>query len=306
MLRQAAFSPNGRPLLKGALHTHTTRSDGRVEPAALLFAYQDQGYAFAALTDHRIYNYQGFGNTGLTILPGMEMDRNIPEEGFVPPPPVPLAKVSREEGNGFSQDQRFEKGFAEDQLAFQSVLDMLHENGNLTFYCHPQWSSTPAREFEKLRGNFAMEIWNTGCAYENDSDTNAAYWDELLMQGQVIYGVATDDCHHPEHIGKGFVMVNSENTVSGILRALKNGAFYSSCGPVIHDFFIENGKAVLECSPCRHVVFLYGRAPGRMFRDPEGLITRAEFTVPSHYAYLRANVMDAEGRRAWTNPIFLK
>ena len=32
-----------------------------------------------------------------------------------------------------------------------------------------------------------MEIWNTGCAQDNGMDTNAAYWDELLGQGQRAY-----------------------------------------------------------------------------------------------------------------------
>ena len=72
-------------------------------------------------------------------------------------------------------------------------MDVMHEKGNLTFYCHPQWSSTPARYFEKMKGNFAMEIWNSGCAMDNYMDTDAAYWDEILGQGICIYGVATDD-----------------------------------------------------------------------------------------------------------------
>ena len=64
------------------------------------------------------------------------------------------------------------------------MLDDAHANGNMTIYCHPEWSGTPAREFEMLRGNFAMEIWNTGSVMEDDLDSNAPYWDELLAQGR--------------------------------------------------------------------------------------------------------------------------
>ena len=42
-----------------------------------------------------------------------------------------------------------------------------------------------------------------------------------------------------------------------------------------------------------------------MYRNADGLITRAEFRVPKHLTYIRGIVCDEQGRRAWTNPIFL-
>lgn len=303
MIHQAAFGGPNR-LLKGNLHTHTTRSDGLGTPEEVIRKYIAHGYDFLALTDHRRYNYRNFVPEGnITILPGMEMDRSMEGSGIHCFHSVCLGPL-QEEGNGFVQDQVFERGIVRDQEEYQAVLDMLHAAGNLTLYCHPQWSSTPAREFERLEGNFAMEIWNSGCALENDMDTNAAYWDELLMQGKVIYGAAVDDGHLMEHHCLGWVLVNSENSVRAILKALESGAFYSSCGPEIHDFYVDNGTAVLSCSPCQHILFTYGQAPSRMFKAAAGTITRAEFQVPAHYKYLRAVVMDEQGCRAWTNPIF--
>jgi len=37
----------------------------------------------------------------------------------------------------------------------------------------------------------------------------------------------------------------------------------------------------------------------------DGLITRAEFRVPKYLTCIRGIVCDEQGRRAWTNPIFL-
>lgn len=126
------------------------------------------------------------------------------------------------------------------------------------------------------------------------------------MQGQRIFGVATDDGHPIHQHCKGWVMVNSENNINAILAALKNGAFYSSCGPEIRDFYVnDEGKAVVECSPCRFIAFCYGRFPTQMYRNADGLITRAEFKVPEYFSYIRATMVDETGRRAWTNPIFL-
>ena len=304
MIRQAAFAGQ-RPLLKGNLHTHTTRSDGMDTPEEVIRSYIAHGYDFLALTDHRLYNYRNYVlDSPITILPGMEMDRKMEGPGTHCFHTVCLGPA-KEDGNGFGQDQSFERGVVRDQQEYQKVLDMIHSNGNITFYCHPQWSSTPVREFEQLQGNFAMEIWNSGCALENEMDTNAAYWDELLMQGKKIYGVAVDDGHEMGHHCKGWVRVSSENTVSGILAALQNGAFYSSCGPEIFDFYVKDGVAAVDCSPCDRVLFTYGQAPNHIVRRGSMPLTRAECKVLDHYRYIRAVAVDELGRRAWTNPVFL-
>ena len=306
MKRQAAFTGTDR-LLKGALHCHTTRSDGKGDPADVIRMHKEHGYDFMALTDHRYYNYTNFSDEEITIVPGMEMDRNLPGPG-VHCHHIVCIGPSREDGNGFEQDQRFPSGRYERPEQTQEMLDWLHANNNMTIYCHPEWSGTPAREFEMLRGNFAMEIWNSGCAIEDGLDTNAAYWDELLVQGQRIYGVATDDGHAMYQHCNGWVRVNAKNELNSILEALKSGAFYSSCGPEIYDFYVENGEAHIECSPVKQIQFRQLRVPYRMAVPQEGetAITSATTRLrDSSTQYIRAVVTDEEGHRAWTNPIFL-
>ena len=306
MLRQPAFEGNS-PFLKGGLHTHTTRSDGWAAPEVVIRHYHSLGYDFLALTDHNIYNYKNFApDVDMLILPGIERDHVLPTPGTHCFHTVCLGP-EEERGNKYKQDQRFEGRLPiEDQYAYQPVLDEYHAMGNMTMYCHPEWSSTPAREFEKLKGNFAMEIFNSGCALENESDDNAAYWDELLTQGIRIFGTATDDSHHIEHCGLGYVLVKAEANVSAILAALKNGSFYSSCGPEITDFYIEDGHAVLTCSPCASAGFHLGLTPTRLTCSTAGDVTRAVLKLPEYASYIRGVVRDSNGRRAWTNPIYIK
>lgn len=304
MIRQQAFEQKGNKMLKGGLHCHTTRSDGKGAPDEVIRLHVRNGYDFLALTDHRLYNYQNYApETDIVIVPGMEMDRNFPDPGVHCFHTVCIGPA---EGNGFTQDQRFESGRVNNQAEFQPLLDMLHENNNMTIYCHPEWSNTPSCEFDQLRGNFAMEIWNSGCAMENGEDTDAACWDDLLRQGQKIYGVATDDGHKMEQHCNGWVRVNAERRLDSILEALKVGAFYSSCGPEIYDFYVEDGKAVVKCSPVSRIRFHYTFMPTAIFRAKDSLLEGAEFEVPEYFTYIRAVVIDDQGRKAWTNPIFLK
>lgn len=202
-----------------------------------------------------------------------------------------------------------ESGKAKNQEEYQPYLDEFHAKKNLTMYCHPEWSSTPARYFEKMKGNFAMEIWNTGCVMDNEMDTDAAYWDELLGQGIRIWGAATDDGHGMDQHCRGWVVVNAERNVDDILRALAEGAFYSSCGPEILDFTVEGSTAKIDCSPCKKIRLLSDMHPTQMVTDKDGNLTHAEFelsgTWAGEYDYIRVTVEDADGRRAWTNPIFM-
>jgi len=306
MIRQAAFV-DAKKMLKGALHCHSTRSDGVGSPDEVIRLHAAHGYDFMALTDHRIYNHTNYApDADMLIVPGTENDRGFYGDDGIHCFHTVCIGPSVADGNGYAQDHTFVSGRVTDQFEFQRVIDEYHANNNMTIYCHPEWSATPAREFEKLKGNFAMEIWNTGCASTHEMDTNAAYWDELLMQNIRIYGVATDDGHTMDQHCVGWVMVNAERELNAILSALVNGAFYSSCGPEIHDFYINDGVATVECSPCASIHFLYGRYPTYIKRNPDGLIGRAEYKVPDYYKYLRVSVKDEAGRRAWSNPIFIK
>jgi len=301
---QGAFAGKER-MLKCGLHCHTTRSDGKGDPKEVMQIYADKGFDYLAITDHRKYNYENYApETGLKIIPGMEMDRGISTDAGMCFHTVSIGPAA-EDGNGFSQDQVFENGFVKDQYEYQAVLDMLHENGNMTIYCHPEWSCTPARSYENMKGDFAMEIWNTGCALETDCDKNAAGWDEVLMTGKKIFGVATDDGHPTYQHGLGWVMVRADDDLNSVLQALKRGDFYASTGPEIYDFYAEDGVAHVECSPCRYIHFANGMRPFNAVKNEGGLITAADVKIPDGSKYIRATMVDAEGRRAWSNPIFL-
>ena len=313
MLKQQAFIANNK-MLKGGLHTHTTRSDGKLTPEEVIKHFKANGYDFLAITDHRNYNFKDFApEEGVTIIPGMEFDNGrikVEGGGFRCFHTVCIGPA-KEDGNGFEQDEKLTSAVAQTQEEYQPYLDEIHAKKNLTMYCHPEWSSTPARYFEKLKGNFAMEIWNSGCVIEDDMDDDAAYWDELLGQGIRIFGAATDDGHQLYHHCKGWVMVNAENNINAILKALEEGAFYSSCGPEIFDFYVdeENEKVVIECSPVAKIRLHCDGHPTVIKRSAEGDLTRAEISLKhwaGPYPYVRITVIDKDGKQAWPNPLFLK
>ena len=309
MIRQQAFI-GSKKMLKGGLHSHTTRSDGKCTPEEVIQYHYENGYDFLAITDHRKYNYSDFSaGVPITIIPGMEFDNTFDMGNGRRCFHTICIGTAKEDGNGFEQDEYLESGTAKNQEEYQAYLDDFHAKGNLTIYGHPEWSCTPTCLFDKLQGDFAMEIWNTHNVIVNDMDRDAYCWDEILEQGKVVYGVATDDGHRIHHHCKGWVMVQAENNIVSILNALKSGQFYSSCGPEIYDFYVKDGVAVIECSPAARVRLHSAKHATRMQKSEDYSLTRAEFALPSEgvgmYKYIRATVIDKDGRYAWTNPIFL-
>ncbi|MBO4693014.1 MAG: CehA/McbA family metallohydrolase [Clostridia bacterium] len=310
MIRQQAFIEK-RKMLKGGLHCHTTRSDGEMSPEDTIRYHKECGYDFLALTDHRIYNFENFApETGITVIPGMEYNNHQVEgiSGIRTFHTVCLGYL-KEDGNLYNQDEYYPSVRADTQEEYQDTLDRIHKKGNLTIYCHPQWSATSVAHFGKLKGDCAMEIFNSGAAIDNELDTDAAYWDELLGMGKKIYGVAADDGHSKYHHCNGWVMVNAENNVKDILDSIREGRFYSSCGPRIYDFYVDGDKAVIDCSPVAKIRLHSDRHPTTIVRDAGGNLTHAEFDLTKNFApydYVRISIGDSERRLAWTNPIFLK
>ena len=310
MIRQQAFE-GGNKMLKGGLHCHTTRSDGAGTPEAVIKRHYECGYDFMALTDHDIYNYASYApELPITILPAMEISCGVKRAKGVQYHDSVCIGKRKESGNGFEQDEAFPFSIIESHGEFQEKLDKAHERNNITFYCHPQWSSTYARDIEGLKGIFAIEVWNSGGVLCNYTDMDAFCWDELLRSGLKWYGVATDDGHAMSEHCHGWVMVNSQNDIDSIVDALAEGRFYSSCGPEIYDFYVDGDKCVIECSEVSMIRLHSDGHPVELRQAPEGgSLTRAEFTLwggESQYDYVRITVTDKDGKHAWTNPIWFK
>ena len=306
LIRQTAFEREGT-FLKGGMHCHTTRSDGKGDPGDVIRMHYEHGYHFLALTDHNIFNRRNYADVPMTMLSGIE--RNLELPGWKKDRPhcihiVGVGDPATQEGP--AQDEIIPRyGRYEDSSAAQGMIDEMHRWGLKTFYCHPEWSGTAYADFRALQGNFGMELWNSGCAIENDVDTdNGHYWDEALDENRQLWGVAVDDGHSMEHHCKGWVTVKAENSAPAILQALEDGAFYASCGPEIYDFYVEDGRAYLDCSDAVCVSFRTLRNP--LTKTAGEHVTHAESGLHEGTHYVRAVVTDAYGRKAWTNPIFLR
>ena len=189
--------------------------------------------------------------------------------------------------------------------------------GGFVAIAHPAWSQLHIGDGRALTAAHAVEIYNHGCAVETDRGDGFYLLDELLNEGRRLTAIATDDAHFKngdyDAFG-GFVEVKAESLdPDALLAALKAGQFYSSQGPRLIDVEVSPGEVRVECSPVHSITLLTGTS--RALSKVGSHITSATFEIanvqkhawadPGAAKWFRIAVIDAAGRRAWTNPIWL-
>ena len=153
----------------------------------------------------------------------------------------------------------------------------------------------------------AVEIYNHGCAVDNDRGEGFVTLERLLNDGKRVKLIATDDAHFntPDHFG-GWVMVKSaENTPEALLSALKAGEFYSSQGPQIHDIRIADSSIEVNCSAAVTII-VQGKGTGTSTLHGTSM-TSASLSRErlADSPWLRVTVLDRAGKRAWSNPVWI-
>jgi hypothetical protein len=284
-----------QPFWKGNLHMHTTRSDGALTPEEAVSLYRAHGYDFVALTDHDVVGCDTHvAEGGMLVLSGIELAYELPAQE------MHLVGISVPKG----LEARLRP-----PLGPQAAVDVIRGSGGRAILAHPAWSLLTCETVCGLRHLAAAEIYNamSGGPRNGLRADSSAVLDSAAAHGQVLPLVAVDDAHfyEGEHCNS-FVMVQAEAlTQAALLGAIDEGRFYASQGPTIRRLSVTGERILLECSPVSTIVF-YSNLPwvsGRR-RTGSGLTQSVyELGAQEGETFVRCQIIDAEGRSAWTNPI---
>ena len=286
------MNPFDRPgsWYRGNLHTHSTNSDGRHTPEEMLEAYRASGYDFFATTDHGFVTEIEVVPEDFLWLRGVELDGDVSEIG----------ECFHVVGFGLA-----EPAAAPAHPTVSEALAWIAAQGGLSVMAHPYWSGLTYRDLLPHEQPIGLEVYNGVCEFLNAKGSSSVIWDDLLSRGRRWWGLGVDDAHVAENMGKAWVMVKApELTREAILQALREGAFYSTMGPTIEA--VEVGEEIrVRTSPATEINFMSQSWLGRPTLAPPGeTICEASFTPRGEERYVRIEVRDPEGRRAWTNPVW--
>jgi hypothetical protein len=299
------FSLPGR-FWRGNLHTHSNLSDGALEPPRVVEAYKNAGYDFMMLSDHfmRHYNWpiadtRALRSNNFTTIIGSELHAPQTEVGelwHIVAAGLPL---------DFPPAGKAETGA---ELARRA-----HAAGAFIGIAHPAWSQLTMADGRAIDCAHAVEIYNHGCAIENDRGDGWYLLDQLLSEGKRLTAFATDDAHFksPDYFG-GWVHVKAESLGPEVLLdALKKGHYYSSQGPQIHDVTVHGSEISIACSPVDNITVLCGNSR-TLVRNAKS-VTEASFDLKKletgwlltkQSPWLRVVCIDHAGKKAWSNPIW--
>jgi hypothetical protein len=297
------FSLHGR-FWRGNIHTHSNLSDGALPPEAVVEAYKNAGYDFLQLSEHFIDHFnwpiadtRSFRSNNFTTLIGVELhapETSAGELWHIVAAGLPL---------DFPPCAPHETGA---QLARRA-----REAGAFIGIAHPAWSQLTIEDGRAIDSAHAVEIYNHGCAIENDRGDGWYLHDQLMNEGKRLSAYATDDAHFktPDHFG-GWVNVKAESLDPEILlQALKDGHYYSSQGPELSNITLDGKELNISCSPVDTITVVCGHS--RTCVKTGKAITSASFDLakletgwllkkPS--PWFRVTVIDHAGKKAWSNP----
>ena len=228
---------------RGNSHMHSNRSDGELPTSTAAKWYNDNGYDFLILTDHRVFQ----GDQSITI-PGRRGDFMV---------------ITGEEFHsltGYGDNHATvvnAQAALGDILAgapavwehFNRIYALAESKQGLPFINHPTWNSlVSADDFMKIKGFRHFEIFNGAQDTDNYGIFGSgmppieAIWDSVLSRGGKFYGVGSDDMHKftarpsTSNPMTGWTMVRAARLdVPAILAAYRSGDFYATNGVMLKE-----------------------------------------------------------------------
>lgn len=298
-----AFSKPGR-FFRGNLHTHSSRSDGRIGPEEVCRRYRERGYDFICLSDHFTAQYDypmtdttPFRTDGFTTIIGAECHAPATvtgEKWHILAVGLPL---------DFAPNRPDETG--------PEVAQRCVDAGAFVAIPHPEWNGLTGADAAAIPGAHAVEVYNHTSQVRQARGGGAYFLDMLLSGGRRINALACDDAHwvvagdeNRDAFG-GWVMVKAErNAPDDLLAALKRGDYYSTQGPSIQNMRIVDGHIEIECSPASHVIAVGYGSKSEIAAGFD--LTHARFPLGKFAgSWLRVMVVSDDRKIAWSNPIHL-
>lgn len=273
--------------LKGNLHAHSTRSDGRQSPQGVVDAYAQLGHDFLMISDHDIVNtaedLAKLDARNMLLIPGNEITANG----------VHMLHVNT--------NQRVEP-LVDRQVSITAAIKV---PDSFVIVNHPNWfinfDHCTHDKLEAWQGYAGIEIYNGVIEFLDGSPLATDHWDRLLSNGRRVWGFANDDAHDQPHRGIAWnVAYVADRSVAGLVDALAKGRFYGSTGVTISDIAVEGDRITVH-SPDADRIVMYGKHQRRLALVDGPSIS---VTYPAGEMYVRFECLGRGGRTAWTQPFF--
>lgn len=298
---------NGDKFYKANLNSKTSLSSGKLTAKQLKDAYKAKGYSIIAFCDEKPSLYSELSENDFLILTAYRT--KIENYNFI------LYSKNENSIDLVEYNSDISKSKEENINEF---IKKASEKGFLVCLEHPCKSMLSYSEIKNIEGLFGIEIANYSSFKEGHLEDNNHIYDRLLRRTiQFPLPIASDgnknqaDFESADNDSFGaYTYINSKDlSYLSVIKALQNGDYYISTGPVFKEIYAENSKLYIKCSPVRSIRMLNeGRdAPVAIAKDGE-LITEAVFDIDPAFCgrIIRVDIRDENGNFADTVPYLIK
>ncbi|MGZ4932824.1 MAG: CehA/McbA family metallohydrolase [Halobacteriota archaeon] len=283
---------------RGALHTHTTHSDGALSPEQLTAAYAREGFAFIFITDHDTVT-RSPAASGMLVLPGEEIATCVKC-----PPRTDADRAGHIVGLNLT-------AAVASQQPPQRVIGDINAQGGMALLAHPTLPVSGLgftnETLRNLTGYRFVEVTNL------DAPGALAFYDTALSRGTQAWLVGDDDAHTFHEVNAtASVVVNADRlTAADVLTNLRAGNFYVTTG---HGLTAAPGAArISSITTSNRTIAITVPEPstvtwiqkgGAVLKTTDG-VTRDEYTVRGDERYVRIVVTPRAypAQHAWSQPI---
>ena len=275
------------PWYRGNLHTHTTLSDGHLDPDEAIQYYRKEGYSFLAITDHRRF-YQYNEEKGFTLLGGTELDDNDFENHA----------AWHIIGVGMTKAARYSRGDKAPRM-----IQAVHEAGGIAVLGHPAWSLLTHRDMMSLDGIFATEIYSGVSEAFTGRGDSSEYVDVCAAKGCRHMLLGVDDTHYYDRDAfQAWIMLQAPSlSREDLMASLLAGNFYATeGGPGFRQITIDGDTIEVQCEPSQVVTF-YSDAfycADRVQYAAAAPIRSATYKIKKSDSFVRVQLTDEKGKRS--------
>jgi hypothetical protein len=309
----AAGPVASRRWYKGNTHTHTLNSDGDSTPDEVVRWYREHGYQFLVLTDHNFLTSVDApqalhgADEKFLVIRGEEVTETLGDKALHTNG-LNLERVVLPQGGKTVVD------------VLQRNVDAIRRERGIPHINHPnfRWSITPA-ELAQVRNYRLLEIYNGHPMVNNVGGGGVPgleeVWDAVLSSGLLVYGIAVDDAHtfkepgNPDVAGpgRGWIAVRAGRLETGeLMAALERGEFYASTGVELEDVQTSAERMTVRVRSTefsKYRIQFLGRN-GRLLK--ESVEPAATYDITGDEGYVRARVLESNGRIAWIQPMMVR
>lgn len=302
-MRKYLFNPENK-FYKANLHCHTTVSDGCYTPEEIKKLYMNEGYSVVAFSDHdKVVPHPELLDDNFIPLTAGEYSLNDRSDKVCPWYTIRtyhLNFISKDINN--AQFLEWDKDIY-DVPNVNRLIAKAADKGFMCQYNHPRWSMQTPENFIGLENIFGFEVYNTASEFDLFCGDGEYEYEVFCRAGGKSGATANDDNHKPEHMFGGFTMLSAPSLgYDNVIKALEQGDFYASRGPLIKEAFIEDETLYVKTSPCTKIgVFSDNRCHAAAFGEN---LEYAALKLDFPREYIRLVVEDDRGRRAWTGAFF--